>query len=270
MQTIPRSYIRNYSNSISNISDKARESLTAALMQLDYSRPVAETRDTVIAIMQVACGASTDLAARLAAEFYDGLRLAMVGEKLGAAAVSMRNPDATDGAIRAFIQIIVDGGDTDAFIDQCASRLDYETRRASKECVVHNAKNDPLKPKWARVPDGVETCAYCLLLASRGFTYDSEETASHTHENCRCEIAPGWGDAAIVSDYKSELDNYKDLFDQARALLKDPDKPEELRLRIASAKNKHLADVKAGTKHTKWTELNELTICARWLNPELH
>lgn len=266
---IPRSYIENYSKTLNLASEKARESLVVALTQLDYSRPVAEIRDAVISIMQVACGASTDVAARLAADFYDGLRVRMVGESLGAVAESMRNPDATDGAIRAFIQIIVDGGDTDAFIDQCASRLDYEMRKAANLCTFENAKRDPLKPKWARIPEGAETCAYCLILASRGFAYTTEQMASHTHENCDCRLVPGWG-VADIEGYAEEHQRYKDIYETARALLKSDDMPEELRLRIASAKNKHLADVKAGTKHTKWTELNELTICARWLNPELH
>lgn len=31
--------------------------------------------------------------------------------------------------------------------------------------------NDPTKPRWARVPRGAKTCAFCLMLASRGFAY---------------------------------------------------------------------------------------------------
>ena len=208
---IPRSYIENYSNTLNLASEKARESLVAALTQLDYSRPVAEIRDAVIAIMQIACGASTDVAARLAADFYDGLRVRMVGESLGAVAESMRNPDATDGAIRAFIQIIVDGGDTDAFIDQCASRLDYETRRAANLCTFENAKRDPLKPKWARIPAGDETCEWCIMLASRGFAYSSKEAASHSHANCDCRVVPSWDkDNPAVQGYDPEL--YYDMW----------------------------------------------------------
>ena len=208
---IPRSYIENYSNTLNLASEKARESLIAALTQLDYSRPVAEIRDAVISIMQVACGASTDVAARLAADFYDGLRVRMVGESLGAVAESMRNPDATDGAIRAFIQIIVDGGDADAFIDQCASRLDYETRKAANLCTFENAKRDPLKPKWARIPAGDETCEWCIMLASRGFAYSSKQAASHSHANCDCRVVPSWDkDNPAVQGYDPKL--YYDMW----------------------------------------------------------
>ena len=200
---IPRSYVENYSKSITTTSEKARESLVAALTQLDYSRPVAEIRDAVIAIMQIACGASTDVAACLAADFYDGLRVRMVGESLGAVAESMRNPDATDGAIRAFIQIIVDGGNVEKFIQKCAGRLDYENNRAANMCMAANAKKDPLKPKWARVPTDDDACEFCLMLASRGYVYGSEELASHSHENCRCRVIPGWG-YTTVEGYNSD------------------------------------------------------------------
>lgn len=194
---IPRSYIENYSKTLNLASEKARESLVAALTQLDYSRPVAEIRDAVISIMQVACGASTDIAARLAADFYDGLRVRMVGESFGAVAESMRNPDATDGAIRAFIQTIVDGGDVEKFIQKCAGRLDYENNRAANMCMAANAKKDPIKAKWARVPTDDDACEFCLMLASRGFVYGSMKLASHSHENCRCRVIPGWKDSTI-------------------------------------------------------------------------
>lgn len=267
---IPRSYIENYSKALNGISDTAKEKLIIALQQVDYSRPVAEVRDAVIAIMQAACGASTDVSARLAADFFDGLRERMVGEPLGAVADSMRNPDATDGAIRAFIQVIVDGGDVDDFINRCAGRLDYENNRAANLCIASNAKRDPLKPRIARVPMGDETCAYCLILASRGFAYMSDEAASHTHENCDCKLIVEWGDDPTIEGYEESLSGYRALYEAARKLLKDDDKPEELRLRIASARNKHLSDLAKGITKTKWTELNELVICARWLNPALH
>lgn len=267
---IPRSYIEEYSNALNGISDTAKASLVAALESVDYSRPVADIRNAVIAIMQAACGASTDVTARLAADFYDGLRLRMVGEPMGAVADSMRKPEATENTIRAFIQVIVDGGDTDEFIRMCAGRLDYENRKAAKECTAKNANDDPLKPKWAIVPMGDETCAYCIILASRGFVYGSEEMAGHTHENCDCRVIPSWDSEAEIKGYNETLANYEELYEAARKLLKDNDKPDELRLRITSAKNKHLADLKAGRTKAKWTELNELAICARWFNPSLH
>ena len=213
MQTvIPRSYIENYSNALNLASDTAKKALVEALAAVDYTQPVDEIRNAVIAIMQVACGASTSVAARLAADFYDGLRVYMVGDAYGAIAESMRNPAATEGAIRAFIQIIGDGGDVDEFVKMCADRLDYENRRAAKECTIANAKNDPLRPRWALVPTGDETCAYCIIIASRGFDYDDKETAAHTHANCvvaDTEVAGIGLLAGMRREYKGTLVNIR-------------------------------------------------------------
>jgi len=209
---IPLSYIENYSKALNLASEQARTALVAALSQVDYSHPIADIRDAVIAIMQQACGASTGVAARLAAEFYDGLRVYMIGESYGAIAESMRNPLATSEVVRAFIQLLVDGDDVDAFIEECAGRLDYENRKAAKECVIANAKKDPKRPKLALVPTGNETCSYCIILASRGFDYDSEETASHTHENCvvaETEVAGIGLLAGMRREYKGTLVNIR-------------------------------------------------------------
>lgn len=265
---IPLSYIENYSKALNLASEQARTALVSALSKVDYSQPIVDIRNAVIAIMQRACGASTGVAARLAAEFYDGLRVYMIGESFGAIAESMRNPVATGEVVRAFIQMLVDGDDVDAFIKECAGRLDYENRKAAKECVIANAKKDPKRPKWALVPTGNETCSYCIILASRGFDYDSEETASHTHENCDCRVIPSWSDNVIIEGYEQSKASYKAFYDKCEEMRVSDDMPEELRLRIAAAKNKHDADYKAGRTKNKWTTINELTIIARYLFPQ--
>ena len=59
-----------------------------------------------------------------------------------------------------------------------------------------NMRIDPSKPRWARVPRGARTCAFCTMLASRGFTYLSEDSAGlemQYHRDCDCQIVPSWG-----------------------------------------------------------------------------
>lgn len=199
---IPRSYIENYSKALNAVSSKARNSLIEALSKVDFSEDIADIRNKVIAIMQPACGASTTLAARLAAEFYDGLRARFgIDDGFTAEVVSKRIPEATDGAVRAFVQEIVDNKPIGSFINLCGERIDYETRKAANECVAANAERDPKKPRWARIPTGGETCSFCIMLASRGFVYHSEETASHAHANCDCRIVPSWDKSPIAQGY---------------------------------------------------------------------
>lgn len=213
---IPRSYLENYSNALNVVSERSMAALVDALSQIDYSVDVATIREAVIAIMQPACGASSTLAARLAAEFYDGLRVRFgIDDGFRAEVDSRREPEATEGAVRAFAQDLVDGKPVEQFINKCAGRLNYETGKAANMCMAHNARIDPRKPKWARIPMGVETCPWCLMLASRGFDYNSESAASHNHEGCDCKVVPSWDKSPEVQDYDPQeyLSKWQDSVD---------------------------------------------------------
>jgi len=200
---IPRSYIEDYSKALNVVSEQARERLIEALSQIDYTADVADIREAVIAIMQRACGASSTLAARLAAEFYDGLRVRFgIDEGFRAEVDSRREPEATSGAVRAFADKLDDSmPNVSAFQQLCEDRIDYETRLAANKCIEHNARRDPKKPKWARIPTGAETCPFCIMLASRGFVYHSEETASHAHAHCDCRVVPSWDKSPKAQGY---------------------------------------------------------------------
>ena len=218
---IPRSYIENYSAALNVVSESARANLVNALASLDYTASVAAIRDAVIDIMQTACAASSTVAARLAAEFYDGLRARFgIADNFAVEVDARRDQEATTGAIKAFVQDIVDGKPPDKFISACADRIDYETRKAANECIAYNAKRDPLKPRWARIPAGLETCQWCIMLASRGFKYHTEETASHSHAHCDCRVIPSWDKSPAAQGYNP------DVFDD---MYKHPDKYPELR-----------------------------------------
>ena len=200
---IPRKWIKAYSDSLNEISEQARASLEQALSQIDYAQDVAIVREQVVGIMQTCCGASSTVAAGLAADFYDGLRGQFgIADGFAADVEPCREADSTEGAVRAFAQDLVDGKPVEQFVGKCADRLDRETRLAANKCVEHNAKRDPKKPKWARIPTGVETCKFCIMLASRGFEYNNKELASHAHANCDCRVVPSWNkDEAEVEGY---------------------------------------------------------------------
>lgn len=208
---IPRSYVENYSRALNVVSERARAALVDALSQLDYTADIADIRNAVITIMQPACGASATMAARLAADFYNGLRAQFgIDDGYMAQVDSQRVPEATTGAVRAFVQDLVDDKPIEQFVGKCADRIDYETRKAANECVEFNAKNDPKKPRWARIPTGVETCQFCIMLASRGFVYHSEETASHAHSSCDCRVVPSWDKSPTAQGYDPDL--YYDMW----------------------------------------------------------
>src|SRR5690606_3438951 len=59
-------------------------------------------------------------------------------------------------------------------------------QRAGRDTMLRNGDRDPSRPRWARVPHG-KTCAFCIMLASRGAVYLSAEaggTWTRWHHDC--------------------------------------------------------------------------------------
>ena len=193
---VPRKYLDNYTSALSQIADQSKASLGRALAAIDYTADPATVRAQTVAAMQQACGAASEMSARTAAAFYDGMRSYITDGTFAAVARSERIPAATEQAVRAFLKKLFEG-DSDEFERLCMERIDYEVRRAAGECVKYNVGRDRYgDTRYARVPTGTETCAFCLMLASRGPVYHTPETAGmydHYHAHCDCRIVPFWG-----------------------------------------------------------------------------
>ena len=129
--------------------------------------------------------------------------------------------------------------------------------------------------KWCRVPVG-DTCAWCLMLASQGAWYLSEESATgpdpgHYHDGCDCR-AVFHADSESIAGYEN-LERYKKIYYDAENLRsanrnddRDYKYPEELSKRIAIAKDKHEKRYEAGKTDKQWTDYNETLIVMRYYN----
>ncbi len=205
MATLPRAVIDDYTAQLNKLSKAAREVVAAQLEAIEYDS-IEDLREQVISILEPICAASAESASAMAAEFYDRAREIQIGSALGAQVLSSHEAAATAGAVRALVDIINKGGEWSQFASAIQDRADYEIKEAAGECVKRNAALDPAHPKWARVPDGAETCDFCLMLASRGFVYTNMDTAGgngHYHPNCDCRIVPGF-DRMEVEEYDPE------------------------------------------------------------------
>lgn len=273
MAQIPREYIDNFTKAINKLSADLQAKLSDALARVDLT-DVSAARDAIIDIMELYLGPYTDMAAILAAEFYDGLREQAVGAKLGAYAESGREPVATEKAVRGIMQDVVDGKAVETVTSNLLGRADYEIKRSAGECVYRNGKRDPIKPKYARVPSGSETCRFCIMLASRGFAYRNEKTAGgdgHYHANCDCRIVPGFDGETKVPGYDPKklyhqwigMESYSipptKLTKYALEPTKDPDKATAFRkaLGITASDADYLtAEIYAGAGKAKPTFRN--------------
>lgn len=206
MAQIPRGVLEYVSDQVNALSADAQARVLRVLESIEWSPGnVAECRDIVLQALAAVMPTYTDAAAQAGADLYDAVRETAVGERMGATAISGYEPDAMEGAVKAFVQDIVDGKPVEQFNRKVLDRVDRDIRVAENVSVAENAALDPLEPRYARVPTGPETCEWCVMLASRGFDFKSEESAvgkykkrsrtgaaSHGHPGCDCRIVQGY------------------------------------------------------------------------------
>lgn len=216
MASIPRRVLEYVSQQVNALSADAQARVLRVLESIEWTPGnIAECREIIVQALRAIMPTYTDAAAQAGADLYDAVRAAAVGEAMGAAAISGYEPDATEGAVRAFVDHIVKEGDVERFNREVLDRVDYDIRCAENVSVAENAALDPLKPRFARVPTGADTCKFCLMLASRGFVYTSREAASHAHVNCDCRVVQGY-DGMGVEGYDPEA--YLEMWRKAEEL----------------------------------------------------
>lgn len=211
---IPYSYIDSLTRSLNMLSSAAKRVIKKQLETIEYT-DLSDLRDQVLAMLKPLLDVATNYAAGYAATVYDLIRNDATGSPLGTTAYPGWNPDATEGAVRALVGK-VESSSFSVFQNLLLERIDYEIKKAAANSTIHNAQLDPLKPRYARVPTGAETCPFCIMLASRGFKYHSRQSAgefNHFHANCDCRIIQGYEGMEVDGyDPKQYYDQYvKDL-----------------------------------------------------------
>ena len=214
--TIPRAAVDFLTEEINGISADAQARVLKVLQGINWTpENIAECRELVLQALATVMPTYTTMAAQASADFYDAARELVVGEKMGARAISGYDQRKAEGAVRGFVRFVL-RDEVQTFNDQVLQRIDYEMKRSANMSVVENGRRDPKRVRYARVPTGAETCDFCLMLASRGFVYQSEGTAGagHTHSSCDCRCVPGW-DGMEVEDYDPQAiyDRWQDAID---------------------------------------------------------
>lgn len=217
MATIPRAALDYLTSQINSISADAQSRVLRVLESVSWTpENVAECRELVVQALEQVMPTYTGLAAQASADFYDAARELSVGSPMGAAAYSGFDPRKTEGAVRGFVRFVLDGR-VETFNDQVLQRIDYEMKRSAGYSMVENGARDPLRPRYARVPTGAETCEFCIMLASRGFVYHSRRSVGaidHYHAGCDCRIVCGF-DGMDVEGYDVDAlyDRYLDAIE---------------------------------------------------------
>jgi hypothetical protein len=87
---------------------------------------------------------------------------------------------------------------------KAAGIVGKEVLNGGRRTLLRAVPDDPLRPKFARVQGGNESCAFCWMLISRGPVYHSESSAGLVapgemnawHPNCDCRVVPVFDEKA--------------------------------------------------------------------------
>lgn len=205
-----------YRAGLDRISDGAAQYVERMLREAAARHPdmtVAEWRDFAAAVMQAAAETYGEAGASLACELYDA-RIRASGYDKATTGIVL-DPARAMATARYQAGKLVDG-DLDGFIRECSAFCSDYVREATNSTMTGNWKRSRRSAsrsrsaaakagnahgvRFARVPQGGDTCTFCAMLASRGFVYWSRETAGefdHYHRNCRCLVVPDDGSGEV-------------------------------------------------------------------------
>jgi hypothetical protein len=205
---VTQSLLQQYRREVESASNDARNYLTAmceAYIEVNPNASVADMRKFAIETLQDGLNMYGDEAKVIANDFFD--RLAQeANSKATAEMFDSTDADIVEQKVRYYAKSLADG-DTSKFIKDVSDLTGFYVKR---EAFCNMAKNcDKAGIRYARVPSGRETCAFCFMLASRGFVYWGEKEAGaeghEYHPHCDCIIVPGFhADTGISEDTQIE------------------------------------------------------------------
>lgn len=218
---ISRRELEEYARTIDQIGSNARASLELRLGEILTSfrpdMPENEWKALREELMDALFDTRSywaDVAAAAAAEFYDGT----VGARGGLSRAQLHavtDRKKTDDCVRSLAKYLFDG-DHLKFISKVCDNAEHHVKFAANDTILFNSARDGKKGvRYARVPTSANPCAFCVMLAGRGFVYHTKKTAgeySHYHIHCRCKVIAGF-DGDTVEGYDPE--KYQEIYVQA-------------------------------------------------------
>lgn len=151
-----------------------------------YGDPV-RLREAFEALLPEFVDAFGEVAASAAAEWFEDATgmPAIVAPPVDKDAVVKRAKWAAQPAFR---------NNPDQAVENLGHAVDEYVKQQGRDTIIESSYRR--KVTYARVPTGSETCAFCLMLASRGYVYTAKSSAGWLrkfHHDCDCQIVPNVG-----------------------------------------------------------------------------
>lgn len=205
---VTKRQLNAYRADVNKLSEQAASYVNTYLIAMQAAYPeltVAECRDLMIDAVEDALSAYGTQAASVACEYFDEL-----AAQAGSTERAVNYGDTIDRSMlesraRSFADMLVKG-DVPGFNQKASELSRYYIKRSAFMNVLRNCNAKGLR--YARVPSGLETCAFCFMLASRGFVYWTQKNAgldNAYHQHCDCVVVPGFDEL----DEDEQVEGYK-------------------------------------------------------------
>lgn len=227
-----------YHNTIESIANQSAEEVVDMLRTAWRQTPavsVSARRDALQVMVREAAPIIADkyglASAQVAAALWEDIYRSDTGSRLEALTYAAEQGDYFGEAADAIVQGHVIAGDVDgaaralgAFakalvMDSARGTMIGNTRR-----VARSRRKGHDRARWIRIPTGDKTCAWCMMLASRGPVYYTQETAGgderhgtamdRFHAYCDCEVVAAFSDSPELDGYSWQ--EYEAMYRDAR------------------------------------------------------
>ena len=271
-----------YANQVQTVSNEASNAFLAAARQVDFSdwtRAAEQLRQIIESIVDYYGLATSELGA----QWYEYCRALSVGGEYSATVGAPDTATAIAAANREIDKLFDGKVDSNKLVGLLHDVVADQVFSQSRDITIINILEDGDIDGggYARVPVG-DTCAFCIMLASRGFVYASEKSALRSktggkyHRNCNC-IAVPFHEARTIPGYQEKLHKYEQMYFDADNKRRSGDIPDELKANIKEAKKRHnekheeyLRGENPDGPAEPWRSYNEITMIMRWQNEGLH
>lgn len=204
--------VSTFRRNLAALTDLAKADLADLWSGIDSSDPVA-VRNLLERVMPDLVDTYGSSAALLAADYYDltagGFRGVDVPAVLDDSILPGQVAASTRWALSPLFDANPDVEATRVLLGQVVDRM---VKQAARNTIDRASRRDGVT--YARVPSGRETCAFCLMLASRGPVYGTKKDAggdgNKYHADCDCVPTPirderdypkGYDPDALYADY---------------------------------------------------------------------
>lgn len=174
---IPLTMVQGYDLTLDRLSSAALADLRALLASLEDVSPE-RTKAVLLQAFPEIFNPYAAASSAVSASFYEEVRdLAGVGGSFAAETLDSVDTERWNALVGAGTQPrMLEQGAANLMFQFLAGGLTSILSTMAADTVVGNAQNDPVTPRYQRIPKP-GCCAFCGMLASRGADYDSEESA---------------------------------------------------------------------------------------------